>query len=419
MRRIVCDVLISGQGFTGSALACALAGTAGEAREMRVVTVEQDKQMPASPGASVSQDGRASALNTTSLRLLSRLGVEDHIRDAIQPVTSMQVCDGELDEAVYLPFLSFDTSGDHDGNKAIAFIVSNSALREGFARQLAKKTSVTRLFGQRIEAFKVTNTRTWVKLDDGQEIEASLLVAADGARSRLRDLARIKVLRRNTGQWGLTASVALGYEHEGQAIQHFFPGGPFALLPLPGAFASLVWTEPAHRARCLMELPLDALHEELIRRSGCRFGDIRLVSTLQGWPLFFQIARSFVSERIALTGDAAHLIHPLAGQGLNLALRDIAALTDCIQEAVCLGLDPGDWQVLERYQRWRRFDTVMMGTAMEGLNGIFSNDMDPIRMVRDLGMGLLERVPLLKGWMMSEAAGEVGTLPRLLRDFGD
>ena len=204
-------------------------------------------------------------------------------------------------------------------------------------------------------------------------------------------------------------------DHHGRAEEHFLPAGPFAILPLKGKRSSIVWTEEKHEAARIVALPDAEFHAELEKRFGLKLGDIEVAGPRRAYPLGLWMARSFVAERLALIGDAAHVIHPIAGQGLNLGLRDVAALAEAIVDTARLGLDPGGPEVLERYQRWRRFDTAAMGVATDGLNRLFSNHSDALRLVRDVGLGLVDRVPALKGLFIREAAGLTGDVPKLLR----
>ena len=217
------------------------------------------------------------------------------------------------------------------------------------------------------------------------------------------------------GQSGIVTTVEHERDHEGRAEEHFLPGGPFAILPLKGRRSSIVWTERTPEAERIVALDDDGFHAELESRFGLKLGEIKAVGLRRAYPLSLRVARAFVGERLALVGDAAHVIHPIAGQGLNLGIRDAAALAECVTDAARLGLDIGAADVLERYQRWRRFDTVAMGIATDGLNRLFSNDSDPIRLVRDLGLGLVERMPFAKRLFIREAAGLTGAVPRLMR----
>jgi 2-octaprenyl-6-methoxyphenol hydroxylase len=254
-----------------------------------------------------------------------------------------------------------------------------------------------------------------VTLAGGNIISARLLVAADGARSAIREHAGIQSFGWDYGQSGIVTTVAHERDHAGRAEEHFLPAGPFAILPLQGRRSSIVWTEKSSEAERLVALPDDAFHAELERRFGLHLGEIKVVGGRRAYPLGLSVARSFIAERLALIGDAAHVIHPIAGQGLNLGLRDVAALAEAIADAARLGLDPGDATTLERYQRWRRFDTMTMGVATDGLNRLFSNHSDVLRLVRDVGLGLVERAPALKDIFIREAAGLTGETPKLLR----
>jgi 2-octaprenyl-6-methoxyphenol hydroxylase len=209
--------------------------------------------------------------------------------------------------------------------------------------------------------------------------------------------------------------VAHERDHEGRAIEHFLPAGPFAVLPLTGRRSSIVWTEESAEAARIVALPDAAFHAELERRFGLELGDIEVVGPRRAYPLGFALARSFVGERLALIGDAAHVIHPIAGQGLNMGLRDVAALAEAIVDAARLGLEPGSAGTLARYQRWRRFDSTAMGATTDGLNRLFSNSSDVLKLVRDVGLGIVERLPPLKALFIREAAGLTGEVPKLLR----
>jgi 2-octaprenyl-6-methoxyphenol hydroxylase len=254
-----------------------------------------------------------------------------------------------------------------------------------------------------------------VTLADGATLATRLLVGADGARSGIRERAGIASYGWDYGQSAIVTNVAHERDHQGRADEHFLPAGPFAILPLPGRRSSIVWTEETREAERIASLPDDEFHAELERRFGLHLGEISAEGARRTYPLGFAVARAFVAERVALIGDAAHVIHPIAGQGLNMGLKDVAALAECVVDAARLGLDPGGGEVLDRYQRWRRFDTAAMGIATDGLNRLFSNRSDVLRLIRDVGLGLVERMPALKRLFIREAAGLVGDVPKLLR----
>jgi len=252
-------------------------------------------------------------------------------------------------------------------------------------------------------------------LANGGAVRARLAVAADGARSKLRTLAEIPAYGWDYDQSGIVATIAHEYDHEGVAEQHFLPAGPFAILPLPGRQSSIVWNERRADARALVALDPDDFLRQLAFRFTPKLGAIRLASRVEAFPFRFQVARRLVGERIALVGDAAHIVHPIAGQGLNLGLRDVAALAETVVDAMRLGLDPGASRLLDGYQRARRFDVAASGMGMDLMNRLFSNDLGPLRFVRDLGLRLVDRAPRLKNRLVIEAGGAGRDAPRLLR----
>jgi 2-octaprenyl-6-methoxyphenol hydroxylase len=336
----------------------------------------------------------------------------------------MVVTDSRLGDAVRPTFLTF--AGEIEPGEPFAHMIDNRRLVEALADK-ARQTGVE-LRTAAVTEFTVPSERGPVsastssdasridtRLSDGSALAALLLVAADGARSTIRGRAGIATHGWSYGQSAIVINVAHERDHGGRAEEHFLPAGPFAILPLKGCRASIVWTETTVEAERIMALPDDAFHTELEQRFKLHLGDIKVIGRRRAHPLGFFVARSFIAERIALIGDAAHLIHPIAGQGLNMGLKDVAALAEVIVDAARLGLDPGSAEVLERYQRWRRFDTMAMGVATDGLNRLFSNRSDLLRLVRDVGLGLVDRVPALKRLFIREAAGLVGDVPKLLR----
>jgi 2-octaprenyl-6-methoxyphenol hydroxylase len=240
-------------------------------------------------------------------------------------------------------------------------------------------------------------------------------VAADGRGSRLREAAGIQVVRWSYPQAGIVTTVRHAKPHGGRAVQHFLPSGPFAILPLAGNRACITWTEDAETARALLALDDAGFLAEVARRFDYRLGAVELDGPRASWPLDMHLARALVKDRFALIGDAAHGVHPIAGQGLNLGLRDVAALTEVVADAARLGLDFGSIATLERYERWRRLDAAVSAATFDALNRLFSNDSTLLRSARDFGLGLVERMPALKQLFVTEAAGLAGEVPKLLR----
>jgi 2-octaprenyl-6-methoxyphenol hydroxylase len=308
-------------------------------------------------------------------------------------------------------FLTF--GGDVEEGEPFAHMIENRHLVDALVAK-AKELNVD-LRAQAVAGFDAAPNAIDVQLAGGEKISARLLVGADGARSRIREQAGIATHGWNYDQSAIVTTVAHEREHNGRAEEHFLPAGPFAILPLTGKRSSIVWTETAREAERMVALSDEDFHDELEKRFGLQLGDLKVIGARRAFPLGLFTARTFIAERLALVGDAAHIIHPIAGQGLNMGLRDVAALAEAIADAARLGLDPGGADVLERYQRWRRFDTMTMGVATDGLNRLFSNSSDVLRLVRDLGLGVVERMPALKRVFIREAAGFTGDVPKLLR----
>jgi 2-octaprenyl-6-methoxyphenol hydroxylase len=394
------DVLIGGAGLAGLALAIALRQSLGSSFSVTV----------ADPALSAPRrDERASAIVAAARRLFETLGVWDPER--AQAILDMVVTDSRLSDALRPVFLTFE--GEVAPGEPFAHMVEN---RELIAALLAKaREAGVVLIPAAVATLENRRNELVAQLADGATLSARLIVAADGAQSRLREQAGIETFGWSYGQSAIVTTVAHERDHEGRAEEHFLPAGPFAILPLTGRRCSIVWTEEAQEAERIVALPDAAFHAELEQRFGLRLGDIQVAGPRRAHPLGLSVARSLIADRLALIGDAAHVIHPIAGQGLNMGLRDVAALAEVIADAARLGLDFGAGNVLERYQRWRRFDSLAMGVATDGLNRLFSNRSDALRLVRDVGLGLVDRLPALKGLFIREAAGLTGDVPKLLR----
>jgi 2-octaprenyl-6-methoxyphenol hydroxylase len=367
----------------------------------------------AEPLVGGKSDARASALSAASKGLLSVLGVWPELAATAQPITSIEITDSSLDASPRPHLLGFDDQ--LRPGEAGAYMIENDDLRRALGVAVANEPAIESFASDSVADFAVGPVGVTATLGGGRQIEARLLVAADGKRSRLRERAGIKCVAWSYPQIGIVTTVAHTKPHEGRAVQHFLPGGPFAILPLMGNRSSIVWTEDKTKGEAIMADDEAGFVAELATRFGDTLGDIALAGPRQSFPLDLQIARSFVAERLALVGDAAHAVHPLAGQGLNIGLRDVAALTEVLVEGARLGLDPGAPALLQRYERWRRFDSAFSAGVMDGLNRLFSNDNLPLRSLRDLGLATVDQAPWLKHILVREAAGFSGSVPRLLK----
>ena len=397
------EVVVGGAGFAGLALAIALRQGLGDPFTVTVAD-------PALAHAR-SKDPRASAIAAAARRLFEAIEVWDAVAENAQPILDMVVTDSKLDDAVRPTFLTF--GGEVEAGEPFAHMIENRHLVDALAEK-AKSLGVE-LRATPVAGFAAEANSIKVQFAGDETIAARLLVGADGAHSLIREQAGIATHGWNYDQSAIVTTVAHERDHNGRAEEHFLPAGPFAILPLTGRRCSIVWTETSGEAQRIVALADNEFHAELEKRFGLQLGDIEIVGPRRAFPLGLFTARTFIGQRLALVGDAAHIIHPIAGQGLNMGLRDVAALAEAIADAARLGLDPGGPEVLERYQRWRRFDTMTMGVATDGLNRLFSNHSDALRLVRDIGLGLVERMPMLKRMFIREAAGFTGDVPKLLR----
>jgi 2-octaprenyl-6-methoxyphenol hydroxylase len=397
------SIVIGGGAFAGLALALALRQGLGT----QVPIVVADPALGVRP----SRDPRATAIVAACRRLFEAIGVWKDVADGTQPILDMVITDSKLEDATRPVFLTF--AGHVEPGEPFAHMVENRHLIDALTKRAEaegidlRPTAVTS-YDSRPDGIAVT-------LADGSFVDASLLVAADGARSKLRERAGIATHGWDYDQAGIVVTVGHERDHHGRAEEHFLPAGPFAVLPLKGQRSSLVWTERRAEAARIVSLSEDEFHGELEKRFGLHLGEIKALDKPRGFPLSYFVARSFIGERLALVGDAAHVIHPIAGQGLNMGLKDVAALAEVVVDAARLGIDLGQADVLDRYQRWRRFDTMAMGLATNSLNFLFSNKSTLLRTVRDIGLGLVDRAPPLKQLFIRQAAGLSGEVPRLLK----
>ena len=394
------DVLIIGGGLVGLSLAAALGGAG-----LAVAVV--DREDPAGT-LDAGFDGRVSAIAHASWRMLQAAGIARHL-PAAEPILDIRVSDGAS-----LLFLHFDHRDL--GPEPFGHMVENRHARVALRARLAELGDRVELFAP-AEVQAVERASEWVtaSLGEGARIRARLCVAADGRGSRLRASAGIRTVGWRYGQTGIVCTVAHERPHRGVAQERFLPAGPFAVLPMTGDRSSLVWTEEADLAPAILALDEAQFLAELERRFGDHLGRLRVVGPRWSYPLSLHLATRYVDHRLALIGDAAHGIHPIAGQGLNLGLRDVAALAELIVDRDRLGLDCGSADLLARYQRWRRVDSLVLAAVTDGLNRLFSNDLAPLRLVRDLGLALVNRARPAKRLFMRHARGTVGKLPRMLQ----
>lgn len=402
-------IVIAGGGIAGLTLAVALKQALGESFGVVVA----DPALVGPPRA----DSRAYAVAAAARNMLAALGVWRLTESSSTPMTEMIITDSRTPDVVRPVFLTFD--GEVEPGEPFAHMVENGALTAALL-QVARANGVELRTAGVNSGTAGEDGAITVSFSDGGSLDAALLVAADGARSRLREQAGIGWVGWSYPQSGIVATIGHERPHEGRAVEHFLPSGPFAILPLPdggrlGHRSSIVWTERSANVPALLALDESDLLLEIERRFGLELGEIALESRPGAYPLSFGVARRFVADRLALLGDAAHVVHPIAGQGLNLGLKDVAALAEAIVDAARLGLDVGGPDVLDGYEKGRRFDTLAMGVVTDGLNRLFSNDSTPLRLARDLGLGLVERMPGLKRFFIREAAGLAGPTPRLLR----
>ena len=406
------DILIAGGSYAGLTLALALSRVAGGELRITVVSPEFPSLDP------LKSDIRASALSRGSLHLLDNLGLWSALAPYAQPVTSIELTDSALDDALRPTRLKYDLAPDANLSAAELprmVIIENHHLGRVLHDAAIKATSVSLLSGTEIKSYATDPGRIVATLSSGQLISARLLVAADGSRSKLRDLAGIRTTGHAYDQLGIIAIVEPELPHAGRAIQHFLPAGPFALLPLISNRICVTWSEGTAEAQRILALDALAFRAEVEKRFGHEFGALKLISAPKSWPLSLGLARNLIAPRFTVIGDAAHSVHPLAGQGLNLGFRDVAALTETIVDAARLGLDIGQVNTLERYERWRRFDNLAAASGFDMLNRLFSTPSTLARSTRGAALALTDALPGFKSWLVDEASGESGDAPLLLR----
>lgn len=398
------DILVAGGGYVGYSIAVAIAA---QAPHLKIAVYD------AAPRAALEGDERASAVAAAAVRMLKVLDAWPEIEPEAQPIHEMIVTDSRTQDAVRPVFLTFGGETRGDG-EPFAHMVPNRVM-VGALRRHADRLGVEQHFDCGVVSFERQPAGMDIELADSTRRTARLLIACDGVRSRIREQAGFRTMHWPYYQWGIVTTVEHERDHEGRAEEHFLPAGPFAILPLKGRRSSLVWTEREEDARRIMGLDDFQFALELEQRFGHKLGEIREAGPRKAFPLGLTLVREFVGERLALAGDAAHGIHPISGQGLNLGFKDAAALAETVIDADRLGLDIGSLAVLERYQAWRRFDTVRMGVTTDVLNRLFSNDSSILRAARDFGLGVVERLPGLKRYFIEQASGTGRDIPKLLK----
>ncbi|GGA37230.1 FAD-dependent monooxygenase [Pelagibacterium lentulum] len=390
------DILIVGAGPVGLSLAVALA------RSISGISIAiVDRRMPSPP-----KDMRASAIAAGAVRLFDTIGVWADMAPQANPIVAMKITDsgqGDISRPVLLRF-----DGEAAPGEPFAQMVPNRASGPALLNA-AQDAGIDFIAPVQIVGFEADGAKAKLLLADGKHLCADLVVAADGGRSALRGYAGIDTFNLDYGQSGLVTTIGHTLNHENVAYEHFRPAGPFASLPLKGGKqSSLVWSESTERAKALGEMAHGALAAEIESVMGASLGHVTIEDEVQVFPLTLRIAKRFAAPRLALIGDAAHVIHPIAGQGLNLGLKDVAALAEMVVDAVRLGRDIGSSDVLERYDWARRFDAALMALATDGLNRMFSNDLAPVRALRDFGLSTVDRIDGLKSAFIGHAAGTQG-----------
>ncbi|MGI9369849.1 MAG: FAD-dependent monooxygenase [Ruegeria sp.] len=399
------DILIVGGGLNGPALALALARTG---HTVTVVDALEEKVRK-----NAAFDGRAYALALASQRLLTAVGIWDRVAENAQPMLEIKVTDGHAGSGPSPFFMHFDHSEIEEG--PMGFMVEDRHLRRAFLEAVAEEKNITQISGKTVISQAIDAAGVTLTLNDGATLQGRLLVGCDGRRSGTAVRAGIKRTGWDYGQTALVCAIAHDLPHHGIAHQFFMPPGPLAILPLTGNRSSIVWSERTNMAERINALPEAEYLQVLRPRFGDFLGDISLEGDRFTYPLNLTIANSFISERLALVGDAAHGMHPIAGQGLNAGLRDVGALAEVLTLAGRRGEDFGSEPVLARYQEWRRFDTASLAMATDAFNKLFSNDNPILRAGRDIGMGIVGALPGLRRGFVREAAGLTGDLPKLLQ----
>ncbi len=399
------DVIIVGGGMAGMTLGCALAGAGVE-----TAVIEQSNpahmQLPAF-------DGRTTAIAHGSAQVLKGIDLWPLLEADAEPILDIRVADGHPSRGVSPLFLHYDHT--EVGTEPFGYIIENRLIRDALFRLSGEMPSLTVVAPATVERAARDLDDAEVQLTDGRSLSCSLVVGADGRNSPLRRAAEISVNQFRYNQTAIVCTVAHERSHHGVAVELFLPGGPFAMLPMTGHRTNIVWTERSDLAPAFLELEENLFLSEVERRFGTWLGALELEGPRFSYPLGLLHASHYTDRRLALISEAAHAIHPIAGQGLNMGIRDVAALAEAVVDAIRLGLEPADPTALSRYENWRRVDNTTLVAVTDALNRLFSNDIAPIRAARDVGLAAVGQVPPLKRLFMRHAMGVVGDLPRLVQ----
>ena len=399
------DIAVVGGGLNGPALALALAQIG-----LRVTVIDS---LPATTRAAENFDGRSYALALTSVRLLQSIGVWDAVQENAQPMLEIKVTDGRAGEGASPFFMHFDHAEIEEG--PMGQMVEDRHLRQALSQAVKAESNITLMDGETVTAQQTDSMGARLALASGKVLRVKLIVGADGRSSGTAQRAGIKRIGWDYGQTALVCAIAHDLPHHGIAHQFFMPPGPLAILPLTENRSSIVWSETTANAARINALSEELYLDVLRPRFGDFLGEISLAGARYTYPLSLSLTHSMVADRVALLGDAAHGVHPIAGQGLNAGMRDVAALAEVVADAYRRGQDVGSATVLNQYQLWRRFDNTALALATDTFNRLFSNDNPALRLARDIGMAALNAIPSVRRGFIREAAGLTGTLPRLMR----
>ena len=398
------DIIVVGGGLNGSLLAIAAA-------KIGFSTIVLDSKETHSDELN-SFDGRSYALAASSVRLLKNLDIFEDIRDCSQPILDIEILDGKLVQGPSQFSLHFDNNEIHDG--PMGYMIEDRFIQKAlFAKILASKRIDYKFDSKVIKHYR-QGSYISVRLDNGQKLRTKLVVGADGRNSDIAKQAKIKKSGWRYKQNALVCAIEHEIDHKGLAWQYFLPSGPLAILPMTGNRSSIVWTEKTNDADAISLLDDNQYMEILNSRLGSFLGKSKLIGGRHSFPLELRIADRFIDDRLALIGDAAHSVHPIAGQGLNAGFKDVAVLAHVLQDSCQRGEDFGSLGVLKRYEEWRRFDSVQLAYSTDLFNRLFSNENEALQLIRNIGIKILDSIPAAKRNIIKEAAGITGELPRLM-----